>query len=378
MAAGTADIKEALAEKAGNRQNNRTALDERAKNRQGSRINPDKGDREMKVSGQKSQEARQVAEKTAYPGGEGEDHGTPLAHRDGGKNAIRLLQADEIECRTGVVNEKGLSLLLFKDARVDQRILDEIFTPFGWKRTHQNIEGNLYCTVEVWDAEKKQWIAKQDVGVSGRWEKEKAEASDSFKRACFNWGIGRELYSAPFIWVPNGVARIEKKKDAYTTPDHFSVHSISYNGQREITGLVIINNKGQVVFSIGQGPGGAASNPGRMKEQGELQPSPEQVKRQNKKQGETMPGPVQGERQAEGQRRTMPDSDQGERRTGAQRGAMPTPAQMKELEKELARTGVAMEAVLERYHIQGTDQMTKEIYTWALNSLKKTKAKQAA
>lgn len=91
-----------------------------------------------------------------------------------------------------------------------------------------------------------------------------------------------------------------------------------------------------------------------------------------------MPGPVQGERQAEGQRRTMPDSDQGERRTGAQRGAMPTPAQMKELEKELARTGVAMEAVLERYHIQGTDQMTKEIYTWALNSLKKTKAKQAA
>ena len=62
---------------------------------------------------------------------------------------IRLLTADEIECRVSTVNEKGVSLLLYKDARVDQKILDETFTPFGWRRTHQSIDGNLYCTVEI-------------------------------------------------------------------------------------------------------------------------------------------------------------------------------------------------------------------------------------
>jgi len=122
------------------------------------------------------------------------------------KNVIRLLKADEIECRVSVINEKGLSLLLYKDARVDQRILDETFGAFGWKRSHQCIDGNLYCTVEVFDKETMQWIAKQDVGTMGYTEKEKSQASDSFKRACFNWGIGRELYSAPFIWIPAGKA----------------------------------------------------------------------------------------------------------------------------------------------------------------------------
>ena len=86
--------------------------------------------------------------------------------------------------------------------RADQRLLDEAFTPFGWKRTHQMIDGNLYCTVEIWDREKQQWIGKQDVGTASYSEKEKGQASDSFKRACFNWGIGRELYTTPFIWIP--------------------------------------------------------------------------------------------------------------------------------------------------------------------------------
>ena len=80
-------------------------------------------------------------------------------------NKIRLLEASEIECRVGSIGKNGLSLLLYKDARVDQKILDECFSPCGWKRTHQEIGGNLYCTVEVWDAEKQQWIAKQDVGT---------------------------------------------------------------------------------------------------------------------------------------------------------------------------------------------------------------------
>lgn len=54
-----------------------------------------------------------------------------------GQDMIRLLKADEIECRIATINEKGLSLLLYKDARVDQRILDETFGIFGWKRSHQ-------------------------------------------------------------------------------------------------------------------------------------------------------------------------------------------------------------------------------------------------
>jgi len=72
------------------------------------------------------------------------------------QDMVRLLRADEIECRVSMINGNGLSLLLFKDARVDQKILDETFSPFGWKRSHQSIDGNLYCTVEDWDSEKKQ------------------------------------------------------------------------------------------------------------------------------------------------------------------------------------------------------------------------------
>ena len=163
---------------------------------------------------------------------------------------IRLLKPEEIECRVATINEKGLSLLLFKDARVDQKILDETFTPFGWKRTHQSIDGNLYCTVEIWDQEKKQWVAKQDVGTTSYAEKEKGQASDSFKRACFNVGIGRELYTAPFIWVAAAKITIQKKGDRYLTNEHFRVQQIQYNEKREITELTIVNSHGQKVYEL--------------------------------------------------------------------------------------------------------------------------------
>ncbi len=104
---------------------------------------------------------------SAFPASAGaEGPATEGAGGDKGNgNFVRLLRADEIECRVSVINEKGLGLLLFKDARVDQKILDETFTPFGWKRTHQSIDGNLYFTVEIWDNEKQEWIGKQDVGT---------------------------------------------------------------------------------------------------------------------------------------------------------------------------------------------------------------------
>lgn len=238
---------------------------------------------------------------------------------------LRLLRADEIECRVGVVNEKGLSLLLFKDARVDQKILDETFTPFGWRRTHQSIDGNLYCTVEIWDEEKRQWIAKQDVGTTSYSEKEKGQASDSFKRACFNWGLGRELYTAPFIWISAGIASIRQKGDRYITTDRFSVDSISYNEEREINGLVILNGKRDKVFEL--------------KQEAETQ-----KKREAKKKTET--------------------KDIAE-------------TQRKVLEEELDRTGVTIEAVMERYQIERLEDMTPEIYEKALQGLKKTKTKAA-
>ena len=164
---------------------------------------------------------------------------------------IRLLRADEIECRIGTINEKGLSLLLYKDARADMKILDETFGVFGWKRTHQSIDGNLYCTVEIWDNEKKSWIAKQDVGTVSYTEKEKGQASDSFKRACVSVGIGRELYSAPFIWVSAQKCNIQRRNDKLICYDKFSVSEISYSKDREIMSLSIVNcDTGEVVYSI--------------------------------------------------------------------------------------------------------------------------------
>ena len=144
---------------------------------------------------------------------------------------FRDLRADEIECRIGTVKEgAGVSLLLYKDARCDMRILDETVGPFRWKRWHGVINGNLYCTVSIYDDTTGvvgDWVEKQDVGVESRTEAEKGEASDAFKRACVNWGIGRELYTAPFIWIKGA-----------TKQDRFFVREIEISDKR-ITRLVI-------------------------------------------------------------------------------------------------------------------------------------------
>lgn len=170
---------------------------------------------------------------------------------------IRKLTANEIEARVSTLSEKGASLLLYKDARVDQKILDEVFGVYGWQRTHQLIGDRLYCTIEIWDDDKKQWVAKQDVGTESNTEKEKGQASDSFKRAGFNVGIGRELYTAPFIWVPADKIAISKKTD-YTgkerlyTNDKFEVAEIGYDENGEINKLKIVNEKTKaVVYEMG-------------------------------------------------------------------------------------------------------------------------------
>lgn len=155
---------------------------------------------------------------------------------------IRLLNAEEIDVRIATCNEKGVSLLLYKDARVDQNILDETFGSLNWQRSHQLIGDRLYCTVSVWDEEKKCWVSKQDVGTESYTEKEKGQASDSFKRACFNLGIGRELYTAPFIWVAADKCNIKDNKGKPACYDKFIVEQIIYDEEKRVIAALSIRN----------------------------------------------------------------------------------------------------------------------------------------
>ena len=163
---------------------------------------------------------------------------------------FRTLKANEIDCRINTINEKGLTLLLYKDARVDQNILDETVGSMNWQRKHTRDNAN--CIVSIWDDKKQQWVEKEDTGTESFSEAEKGLASDSFKRACFNWGIGRELYTAPFIWVSKDNANITfvEKTQKYTCYDKFKVNSIEYNENKEITKLSILNDRtGVLVFN---------------------------------------------------------------------------------------------------------------------------------
>lgn len=165
------------------------------------------------------------------------------------KLEFRKLKADEIECRIGTIKKDGtgLSLLLYKDARCDMNILDETVGPMNWKREH--VRDNSNCIVSLWDDDKGQWVSKEDVGKESFTEAEKGLASDSFKRACVNWGIGRELYTAPFIWVTAENANIKKFGEKYTCTDKFYVEKITYKENGDIDGLSIINEKnGKRVF----------------------------------------------------------------------------------------------------------------------------------
>ena len=164
-------------------------------------------------------------------------------------NMFRTLRADEIDCRIAQVKNNGLSLLLYKDARCDQNILDEVVGPFSWKREHTR--DNRNCIVSIKNPETGEWVNKEDTGTESNTEREKGLASDSFKRACFNWGIGRELYTAPFIWIPNDKCNIKESRGKMTCYDRFTVKGIGYT-DGVITGLQIKNQAtGTVCYSWG-------------------------------------------------------------------------------------------------------------------------------
>lgn len=154
---------------------------------------------------------------------------------------FRDLRADEIEVRVAQAKKNGVSLLLYKDARVDQVVLDETVGPMNWQRSHGRENAN--CTVSIWDEKKQSWVSKEDTGTESNTEKVKGLASDSFKRACFNWGIGRELYTAPFIWVTSdNLTDLRGEGDRWKCFDTFNVEKIVIEDKR-IMAIGIRNRK---------------------------------------------------------------------------------------------------------------------------------------
>lgn len=156
-----------------------------------------------------------------------------------------LLDSSQIEVRVNTINDKGCSLLLYKDARCDMNILDDTISPHNWQRRHYECKGNLFCSIGIninFATDKlPEWVWKDDCGTESNTEKQKGEASDSFKRAGFNWGIGRELYTSPFIWVPADKINLQDRNGKKTTYDKFSIEKITYTDNRQIEGLAIQN-----------------------------------------------------------------------------------------------------------------------------------------
>lgn len=171
---------------------------------------------------------------------------------------FRTLKADEIDVRIAQIEKNWCTLLLYKDARVDMNILDETVGCMNWQKHY--LRDNANCVLSIWDNEKKQWIEKEDTGTESFTEKEKGLASDSFKRSGFCWGIGRELYTTPSIFIfprkeikyKNNGKEVDEffeyKDGKYTTKTKFYVDYIDYDENRKIKDLLIRDNKNNIRF----------------------------------------------------------------------------------------------------------------------------------
>ena len=147
---------------------------------------------------------------------------------------FRLLQPEEIECRVARVTKTGVQLLLYKTARTDAALLDEAY-PDAWQNDFKALDGKMYCGIGI--KIKDEWIWRWDCGAESNMEAEKGEASDAFKRAGFKWGLGTELYSSPFIFIPSDKCTIDNGKCF----DRFKVMSIGYGADEKINSLDIDN-----------------------------------------------------------------------------------------------------------------------------------------
>lgn len=177
---------------------------------------------------------------------------------------FRPLRAEEVECRVNQCSDKGCSLLLYKDARCDMRILDEAFGPDKWECSYDSIDGKLFCTVSIlFDRGDglSEWVRKQDTGTPSNMEAQKGEASDAFKRACFKWGIGRELYTAPRIWVgPENCTIKQGRNGKPQCYDDFRVTELVVE-DGQIVKLTIANMSRRGVVVYGSGKGKAVAKP---------------------------------------------------------------------------------------------------------------------
>ena len=178
---------------------------------------------------------------------------------------FRTLKAEEIDIRVGNINSTTYgtyaSYLLYKDARVDMNILDETVGPMNWKKEYSR--DNQNCTVSIYDQEKKEWISKEDTGTESFSEKEKGLASDSFKRACVCWGIGRELYTAPQIFINLGKEDVKEKNGKVSPIINLHVSEIDYDSSKNITKLIIKDDKGNQRFVF---PKNVVTKPAEKKE----------------------------------------------------------------------------------------------------------------
>lgn len=166
-------------------------------------------------------------------------------------NKFRLLRADEIECRVSSCNDKGVSLLLYKTARTDANLLDETVGSENWENDFKVVDGVLYGGIGIYDQTMDRWVWKWDAGTESNTEAEKGRASDAFKRAGFKHGIGRELYTSPFIWIPAANCEITERNGRKTCYDRFRVVEIGYNDKNEVNRLLICNDsKGVDVFTF--------------------------------------------------------------------------------------------------------------------------------
>ena len=171
-------------------------------------------------------------------------------------NDKRLLKANEIEIRVGNISEKMVKFLLYKDARCDRNILNELYGKFGWQSSFERKGEQLFCKISVFDEKTNQWISKEDCGIESQQtdnNKYKAEASDAFKRACYQWGIGEELYTMKNMVLYGEGYTQEKKtsKGKYELKkeyDYLDVVDVEYNNDNEIESVVVENSCNKITF----------------------------------------------------------------------------------------------------------------------------------
>ena len=116
------------------------------------------------------------------------------------------LTRDQIDFKISMVTKTNdavwASILAYKDARTDMEVLDKAVGPLNWQVTYQrDSKGVLQCSIGIFKEDILGWVWKTSNGVESDYESEKGEYSDAFKRAGFMWGIGRQLYDFPQIWV---------------------------------------------------------------------------------------------------------------------------------------------------------------------------------